>query len=398
LVSNIRSAWQSLWEQRGRAALSALGILVASVAIVLLVSIALGVRADITTQVKDLGVNTLVVLPARVEGINFNPNLGGQSFLLESDATDLRAIPGVIRTAPLTFAGGGVRAGKKEAFPIVIAATADWFLIQPNQLREGEFFRDPQTRERVAVLGSLAADALFGNGQAARGRTVTINQHPYRVIGVTQDQKSESSLFSMGGFQNVVYIPYHAARADNPTQQTDRIMVQSSPDAEPKSLVKALDARLGQRLDRQQYSVLTQEDLLGLVYKLMSILTWLLTGLTSIALFVGGVGILTVMLMSVNERAREIGIRKTVGARRRDIFQQFLVESATLAMVGGTLGFAFSYAVCVALYRFTPVKPMVTVGVAALCFGVCLGVGTVFGVWPALRAARQDPIVALRHE
>lgn len=395
---NVTSAWQSLWEQRSRAALSALGILVASVAIVLLVSIAIGVRADVTSQVKDLGVNTLVVLPARIEGMGFNPNLGGQSFLKEEDATRLRSVPGVLRTAPLTFAGGGVRAGKKEAFPIVIAATSEWFAMQPNQLREGQFWTDPNSTERVAVLGSLAADALFGEGQPAVGKQVTINQRPYRVVAVTQDQKSEQSLFSMGGFQNVVYVPYHAAKAANPTQQTDRIMVQSAPDAEPKALVKALDQILAQRLDRQQFSVLTQEDLLGLVYQLMSILTWLLTGLTSIALFVGGVGILTVMLMSVNERAREIGVRKTVGARRGDIFQQFLVESATLALIGGTLGFALSYVVCLALYHFTPVKPMVTPGVAALCFGVCLGVGTIFGVWPALRAARQDPVVALRHE
>jgi putative ABC transport system permease protein len=175
-------------------------------------------------------------------------------------------------------------------------------------------------------------------------------------------------------------------------------MVQTEPDREPKSLVRAVEAKLADHLDRENFSVLTQEDLLRLVFKLMGILTWLLTGLTSIALFVGGVGIMTVMLMSVNERAKEIGIRKTVGARRVDIFSQFMVEAVLLALMGGTVGLIISYAVCLGLYYGTPIKPMITPGIVALSFGVSVGVGTLFGLIPAMKAARKDPVESLRKE
>lgn len=227
---------------------------------------------------------------------------------------------------------------------------------------------------------------------------VEINGRKYEVIGVTQDKTSENSLFSVGSFENICYLPYRRLKAIVPMPQLHRIMVQTAPDREPKQLVKAVEAAMSQRLSRQMFSVLTQEDLLKLVYKLMSILTYLLVGLTSIALFVGGVGIMTVMLMSVNERAKEIGVRKTTGARQSDIFWQFLSESSVLGIAGGVVGLGLSYLVCLVLYYYTPVKPMVTADTVVLCFVVSIGVGSIFGLIPALRAAKKDPVVALRSE
>ncbi|HVL39107.1 MAG TPA: FtsX-like permease family protein, partial [Fimbriimonadaceae bacterium] len=175
-------------------------------------------------------------------------------------------------------------------------------------------------------------------------------------------------------------------------------MVQTAPDVEPRSLVKAVESALGERLERELFSVMTQQDLLRMVYRIMGILTALLAGLTAIGLVVGGVGILTVMLMSVNERAKEIGIRKTVGATRRDIFEQFLIEASTLALLGGTVGLGISALVGVVLARLTPIKPLIGPEVILLSFGVSLGVGVVAGLIPAMRAARQDPVVALRKD
>lgn len=268
--------------------------------------------------------------------------------------------------------------------------------MRPTQFEEG---RALQTGDQgVVVIGSVAKKELFGSTTKAVGKKVKINGFSYSVIGVTQDKKSEQSLFSMGSLQNLVYVPFEFFKTRAPNLQVDRIMVHARSDAEPKSLIKALDAELGKRLDHQQYQVLTQEDLLGLVYKLMSILTWLLTGLTSIGLFVGGVGIMTVMLMSVNERSVEIGIRKATGARRTDIFRQFLAEAATLAIMGGVVGLAFSALVCWALTVYTPVKPLITPGIVFMAIGVSLVVGCVFGLIPAMNAARKDPVGALRSE
>jgi len=398
LLTNLRSALASLREQRGRLMLSALGVMVGTTAIILLVSIAIGVRADVTRQVQDLGVNVLIVVPGRIEMGNFNPNMAGQSFLTEADAARVRAVPGVVRATTLTFAGGGVKAGEKEAYPLVIAAKPDWFRIQQGKLGEGRYFTEGDEDEPVVILGGIAKDSLFGEDAKGTGQKVEINGTQYTVIGVSADREQGTSMLSMFSLENVAYIPFDYAKSKRPDMQVDRIMIQSAPDAEPKALQQRLDQVLGDRLEKQQYSVLTQEDLLGLVYQLMSILTWLLTGLTSIALFVSGVGIMTVMLMSVNERAKEIGIRKTVGAKPADIFQQFLGESLLITMIGGTVGLVVSYLACLALYYFTPVKPMVTLGTVGLAFGVSLAVGALFGLLPAMRAARRDPVVSLRNE
>lgn len=398
--SNLLAALTSLREQRGRAVLSGLGVMVGATAILLLVSIAQGVRADVTKEIEGIGVNLLVVLPGRIEEGNFNPNIGGQSFLKEEHAIRIRKELGVVRAATLTFAGGGVRAGDKDAYPVTIAASPEWFSIHKTVLAEGRVIDSRDDARDVAVLGSVAKEQLFGTGTAL-GKKVAINGRDYEVVGVTQEKKSSGAsggLFSMFGFENVVYLPFRRLKSLRPDMQIDRIMIQSDPNAEPVELKNRLEAVMGGFLDRQQYSVLTQEELLGLVYKIMGILTWLLTGLTSIALFVGGVGILTVMLMSVSERSREIGIRKTVGARRSDIFAQFLYEALAITSAGVMVGLALSTGVCWLLERFTPIKPLVSFGTVGLAFSVSIVIGAVFGLIPAMRAARKDPVVALRWE
>ncbi|MCE9557689.1 MAG: ABC transporter permease [Armatimonadetes bacterium] len=397
-MRNFSVALAALREQKSRALLSALGIAVAAVAIILLVSIALGVRQDIKGQVEDLGVSTLVVLPGKVDFGTFNPNIGGQSYLKEEQAIAVRQVAGVVRSCPMTFVGGGIRANKKDANPFIVATTSNWFMMRPMQMRSGDVFRDPDTKERVAVIGSIASDQLFGDNVDPVGKMLNVNGHEYKILGVTFDKKTEGSLFSMGSLQNVVYIPFHAQKAITPELQVDRIMIQSASDADPKVLIPALTKTFKQFLDEKQFSVLTQEDLLNLVFKVMSILQWLLLGLTSIALYVGGIGIMTVMLMSVNERSKEIGIRKTVGATRKDIFQQFMVEAVALAILGGLAGLIFSSIVAYLLTIFTPIKPLITLGVVALCFGTCLVVGLTFGLIPAVRASRKDPVDAMRNE
>ena len=394
---NLVFALRSLRDGWTRALLSSLGITVGAAAIALLVSIALGVRDDVESQVRDLGVNVLVVIPGRIESGTFNPNLGGTSYLKEEDAARLRRVPGVVRAEPFTFVGGGIHAGARVATPFLAACTPGWFAMHLTKMREGHVFGDAEARTDVVVLGSVAADALFP-GTSAVGKRVTINGRTYVVIGVTQDKKQEASLLSFSSLENLVYVPYPRLKSVQPDLPTARIMIQARPDAEPKQLIRRCEAVLGARLEREQYSVLTQEDLLGLVYKLMGILTWLLTGLTSIALFVGGVGILTVMLMSVNERAKEIGVRKAVGARGRDVFSQFLTEALLLALGGGLAGLLLTLAVNRGLDVYTPIHPKLTLGVVALSLTTSIVVGGVFGVIPAMKAARKDPVAALRSE
>jgi putative ABC transport system permease protein len=397
--TNFAAAGRSLVEQWQRTVLSAVGIMVGCVAIVLLISIARGVQEDLGRQVDGLGVNLLIVMPGRLtEGSMLSPNLAGLSYLQDEDIERVRKVEGVRRAAPLMFVGGGLsRDGQDSPTTLLIAASSDWFAIHRRDLEEGRFFGPEEEDQPVCVIGSIAARHLFGDASPV-GKELEVNGLPYRVVGVTKDPETEESMFSMASFANVAYIPYRYVVERVPNPQINRIMIQTEPEREPEQVLSSVEAALEERLDRQQFSVLTQRNLLDLLFKVMSILTWLLTGLTSIALFVGGVGIMTVMLMSVNERSKEIGIRKTVGGRRGDVFAQFLSEALLVATAGALVGLALSYVVCLGLYHYTPIKPLITLSTVGLAIGVCLLVGAVFGVLPAMKAARQDPVVALRNE
>ena len=396
---NLAEAARGLREQWQRATLTATGIMVAVVAITLLIGVGRGVQTDIAGQIKSLGVNVVIVLPARVDpsAFSFNPNLGGQSYLTKENAASLKSISGVIDTSLLTFVGGGVRFGKKESYPVVIAAQQSWFSMHEVKLREGRLYATTDGNQPICVIGSIAADELFPDKKAI-GKSVLVNGQSYEIIGVTEDKSAENSLFSMASFQNVLYIPWASFKQKNSNAQVDRIMVQTAPEADPKQLVPAIESTLGKQLDYQQYSVLTQEQLLGLIYRMMKILTYLVSGLTGIALFVGGVGIMTVMLMSVNERSKEIGVRKTTGATRKDLFFQFLFEAILLALAGGAVGLAISYTVSAILTQYTVIKPEISLGLVAFSIGVSTLIGTVFGLIPASHAARKDPVDALRSE
>ncbi len=399
LLRNFVEACQNAREQWQRATLTALGVMVAVVAITLLIGIGRGVRTDMTKQVSDLGVNLLVIFPARIDpnAMAFNPNMGGMSYLRGEDATNISAVDGVVRSAILSFTGGGVRYNGKESYPINIAADPAWFQIRPVKLKEGKLYDETTMGEPVAVLGSIAAEELFGTASAV-GKEVTINGKPFTVIGVTEDQSEENSLLSSFSFQNVAYVPWSIFKTRNPQAQIDRIMIQSAPNAEPKALVAQIESLLGKRLDEQQFSVFTQEQLLGLIYRMMNILEILVTGLTSIALFVGGVGIMAIMLMAVNERTKEIGIRKTVGAYRKDVFFQFFFEAVVISLVGGAVGLLFSLLVSYILATQTVIKPEISGGLILFALAVSTGVGALFGLIPAMNAAKKHPVDALRIE
>lgn len=390
----------SLVEHWRRTVLSALGVLVGTLAVVLLISVAKGVQRSVTQQIEDLGVNLLIVLPTRIqEGSMFSPNLAGISYLSEADVATVRQVPGVRLASPLMFVGGAVRVEERVSpSTFAIAAQPEWFSIRPVELAEGRTFGPEDAGKPVCVIGSLAKGFLFGAGPAL-GKTIEVAGTKYEILGVTVDKSSEGDdLFSMGGFENIAYVPYDFVRDHVPNPQVHRIMIQTAPDKEPKSLVAAVESALGERLDRDMFSVLTQRDLLKLVFQIMDLLTWLLTGLTSIGLFVGGVGIMVVMLMMVNERAKEIGIRKAVGARRRDVFLQFVFESGAIGLLGGGLGVALSALVGYVLAQTTPIKPILGIDTIALGFAVSVGVGMVFGLVPAMRASSKDPVASLRNE
>ncbi len=276
-MASLAAAIGSIRENVRLAVLSALGIAVAAMAIVLLVSIGTGVEKDMTKQIDELGVGLLIVVPGKVGMQTFNPNLAGKSYLSDQAEAAVRQVEGVVRTAKFTFAGGGIRSGASEAYPIIIATTPSWFQMQNADLVEGRFFEGASALEPVCVLGSVASADLFGE-ESAVGKTVTINGSDYRVTGVVKTQSADNSPFSMFGFSNVAYIPIDYLRAKEPDSQIDRIIVQVANNREPKGLVQEVSGALGRYLTDQQFSVLTQEDLLKLVYQIVGILSAVVAG------------------------------------------------------------------------------------------------------------------------
>ena len=388
-LSNIRENWK-------RALLTSSGVMAAAIAIILLASIAVGVKKDFTDQVEDLGVNTIIVIPAKISNGFPNMNLGGASYLKQQDAVAISKLPGVERVACWTFVGGGANYGERLANSFLVATTPDWFQIKKFELAEGRLLSPADDNRDVCVIGSIAKEGLFQR-ESALGKTIKINGKPYEVIGVTHDKAQESSIMSFGSFQNLIYIPYAGIHAREATSQTDRFFVQLNPAKEPESILDQLRKTLRSRLDEDQFDLLTQKDLLKVVYKFTDILQWLLIGLTTIALFIGGIGIMNVMLLSVGERTTEIGIRKATGANRGDIFRLFMAESIMISLFGVVIGIGFSVVACALINRFSPVHPIITVLTVSGTIASGLATGMFFGILPASRAAKLDPVRAIQN-
>jgi putative ABC transport system permease protein len=394
-LNEFLEAFTSMRENFRRTILTSSGVMAATIAVVLLASIAIGVRKDFTEQVQDLGVNTLIVIPGKLSG-GFNFNLGGASYLKYADAQRVAKVKGVQSTGAWTFVGGGATFEGNEAASFLVATTPSWFRMKRFDLEAGRLLTADDDTKDVVVIGSIAKQGLFGE-KPALGKKIKINGRFFEVVGVTKDDSKDDSLMSMGSFQNLIYIPYAGLHKRVPTSQTDRLLIQLDSKVEPEALLGTLKAELRKTLDEEQFEILTQKDLLKVVYKFTDILQWLLVGLTGIALFVGGIGILNVMMLSVGERTSEIGIRKALGATHASIFRQFLAESVGICLLGSLVGLLFSGFCCFLLAQFSPINPIVTWQTVAGTLGASFVTGVLSGIAPSMKAARKDPVRAIQN-
>jgi putative ABC transport system permease protein len=261
----------------------------------------------------------------------------------------------------------------------------------------GEFLSrsDVDTRRRVVVLGSSAADQLFP-GEDAVGRQLTVAGVRFRVVGVTE--RTGSAALAGADPDLTAYIPITAAQRLLGTSRVDGVAVKAPDRDTIGQLGDRIVAELEKRYPGETFSAVTQEQILGVVGRILSLLTLVLAAIAGISLLVGGVGITNIMLVSVRERTREIGLRKAVGARQRDVLVQFLLEAVLLTTLGGLIGIGIGVGVAVAVGQFTPLPTAVAWWSIVLAFGVSAAVGVFFGVAPARRAGRLDPVVALRSE
>ena len=393
----VAEAWRvavtALRANRLRSLLTMLGVVIGVAAVVVLVAIGTGAKQEVEEQVEGLGSNLVIFVPGRLE-FGSAPT---KSRLELGDADRIgRAIGQPDGVAVSLASGETVRAGNREAFATVNGTNPAVPRVFVRPLARGDYLResDVDTRRRVAVLGSALATTLFP-GVDPLGRSVSIDGVRFRVIGIFETVGSSLG----GGRDNEVHIPVTAAQRLFGDMRVDAFAVKApSTEAIGRVSERSL-AVLADRYPDEEFSAVTQDQILGTVGRILGLLTTVLAAIAAISLLVGGVGVSNIMLVSVRERTREIGLRKAVGARQRDILLQFLIEAVLLTTLGGVIGIALGVGGSLGLSAAIEQLPaVISWWSPVLAFGVSAAVGVFFGVVPARRAGRLDPVVALRTE
>ena len=403
------SALTSLWANKLRSGLTVLGIVIGVAAVISLMSIGRGAQAQITETIQSLGTNLLFVQPGSSSfgGIFFGQ--GSASTLTLDDAYAIADSPSVVAVAPELSSSGQIVYGRNNTFTQVLGVTPDYLDVRNMRLSTGSFIADGHVtnRSEVAILGSFTSESLFGLRDPV-GQTIKINDRRFTVIGVLDSEGGGP----FGLFDDQILAPittvYYRLAGQRTTQgeiAVDSISVQ----VQDESLMDRAESeiatllRLRHRLTGEDdFTINNQQDTLETLEETTDTFVMFLGAIAGISLLVGGIGIMNIMLVSVTERTREIGIRKAMGATRRDILVQFMSEAVFLSIVGGGIGVLAG----VAISRFIDDKTLLnqtfqTVfsgDIVVLALLVSAAIGLFFGIYPAMRAARQHPIDALRYE
>ncbi len=404
-------ALSSVWGHRFRSSLTILGIVIGITTVVTVAALLTGLRKSIVEFFEEFGPNSIFV--ARVSGDPSGQGAAPKELkrrpLSPDDAEYLKAVVRTIDDVgvalyylppPGSFLTAKI--GSFETENISIAGqSANLLEISPRELRAGRYFTEQEDKRaaKVALIGSNLAEALFPNGNGI-GQTVLVDGAPYVIVGVFAPAKG--GFFGENGLDRQVLIPLQTARLRYPQSKNFFLTAKSKPGQREDAVEEIRDAMRKRRKvppGDDDFSLSTADSIIKSFDQVTNMIIAVSVAISSIGLLVGGIGVMNIMLVSVTERTREIGVRKAVGARRFDVILQFLVEAITLTGLGGVIGIVLSvlitFLLSLALPALRPEVPMwaVTTGVVA-----SVAIGVFFGVWPAVQASRLDPVTALRYE
>ena len=392
LAEAFRVALIALRANRLRSLLTMLGVIIGVGAVVVLVAIGSGAKQEVEAQVEGLGSNIIFVFPGSVE-FGAAPSISR----LQLDDVDYlgRVIGNPDAVATTVSSGETVTVGATEVFSTIAGTNENVPNVFTRPVARGEYLTatDVDTRRRVAVLGANVADDLFGDIEPL-GRQITIAGVRFRVIGVFEEV---GSAFGVSR-DDEVHIPVTTAQQLFGVDRIDALAVKAPTIDDVDPVKNQVLSALEEKYPDEKFSAVTQTQILGTLGEILGLLTLVLAAIAAISLLVGGVGVSNIMLVSVRERTREIGLRKALGARRRDITVQFLIEAVLLTTVGGVIGMVLGIGVLLLVDVLPPLAASIAWWSPVLAFTVSVAVGVFFGVFPARRAGQLEPVQALRTE
>jgi putative ABC transport system permease protein len=397
------SAFRALRRNKMRSFLTMLGIIIGVAAVIAMLAIGQGAEYSVQQQINALGTNVLIILPGSQQTGGLRVGAGSMTTLTEEDATAIaRECPAVALVSPGARAGGQIIAGNLNWATGIEGTGTDYLEIRAWSVEYGEYFTDQDVKaaSKVCVLGKTVADNLFPDSSPV-GQNVRIRNVPTRVIGVLA-RKGQNA---MGQDQDdIILAPYTTVlRRLSHFPYLRQILVSATSPANIPIAQNQIAELLRMRhkiaaYDADDFTIRNQADLATAANATTQILTILLASIASVSLLVGGIGIMNIMLVSVTERTREIGIRMSVGARGRDILTQFLIEALVLSLLGGILGILLGVGGSSAISSFAKWPTIITAFSIILSFGFSIAIGIFFGFYPARKAAMLNPIDALRYE
>jgi putative ABC transport system permease protein len=409
---SFRLAFVGLAVNKLRSLLTMLGIIIGVAAVIALVSVGRGVEAVVAAEFQGLGNNLLFVFPGQIEPGNPRPRRAGGRGLTLNDAEALAdpfRVPDVVGVAPTYDRPAIVTRGREEARTTISGTNPQFPLVRNFRPVLGNFFneQDMAGGARVAVLGQTVYEALFPNGELPIGESIQINNVNFRVIGLLEEKGGSG----FNDQDDLIVIPlstaqqrlFPARRADGKLR-VDLIFAQVIDEDRQEAAIAEMALVLREQhnisfRDEDDFTILSQSELLGAFGQITDVLTIFLGVIAGISLLVGGIGIMNIMLVSVTERTREIGLRKAVGAKQQDILSQFLVEAIVLASLGGIIGLALGALGSILIGNLSPIlDPLLAWDSVILAILFSAAVGLFFGLYPATRAAALNPIDALRYE